>query len=116
MACHERVAVAPALRRTVEGAADGARDQRRRAYAVNVGKLHLAALMAIGTFREAQSSAVHRRASTKSSTAVRCPSVSRYTSVRAPSARAAGRGIATSPAGVRIETAARGMTPMPRPL
>ena len=77
MTRHERVAVAPAFGRTVEGAADGIRDQRRGADAVNVGELHLAALMAIGAFREARSSPAHRRASTKSSTAVRCPSVSR---------------------------------------
>ena len=77
MTCHERVAVAPAFGRTVQGAADGVRDQRRGPDAVNVGELHLDALMAIGAFREARSSPVHRRASTKSSTAVRCPSVSR---------------------------------------
>ena len=77
MTCHERVAVAPAFGRAVQGAADGIRDQRRGADAVDVGELHLAARMAIGAFREARSSPARRRASTKSSTAVRRPSVSR---------------------------------------
>jgi hypothetical protein len=77
MTCHERVAVAPAFGRTVQGAADGVRDQRRGPDAVNVGEVHLDALMAIGASREARSSLVLRKASTKSSTAFGCPSLSR---------------------------------------
>ena len=52
MTCDERVAVAPPFGRTIEGAADGIRDQRGGADAVNVGEFHLAALMAIEAFRE----------------------------------------------------------------
>jgi hypothetical protein len=58
MTCDERVAVAPAFGRTIEGAADGIRDddgirdERGGADAVNVGEFHLAALMAIEAFRE----------------------------------------------------------------
>jgi hypothetical protein len=44
---------------------------------VNVGEVHLDALMAIGAFRGARSSPVLRRASTKSSTGFGCPSLSR---------------------------------------
>src|SRR5688572_11809166 len=47
MTRHEGVAVAPAFGRAIEGAADGIRDQRRGADAVNIGELHLATLTAI---------------------------------------------------------------------
>ncbi len=77
MTRHDRVAVAPAFGRTVQGAADRVGDQRRRPDAVDVREVHLDTLMAMDTFREARSSIVLRNASTKSWTTLGCAWLSR---------------------------------------